>query len=180
METTKNKLSEYEENFFFKLSNYLDTKLYFYGSIQRNDYFPGSSDIDVDVFSDNMTTTISKLQHFFGVKKSEFKKIVYKVRTSNKIIHGYKYKYNDPLNKLNTEFSIYDEKYKDVVLLEHGSRIIIPFYISWMLIILKYLYYNVCIIPKKIYYYLKNKVIDSVDGKNAIFVVIEIPKDKPE
>ena len=180
METTKNKLSDYEENFFLKLSNYLDTKLYFYGSIQRNDYFPGSSDIDVDVFSDNMTTTISKLQHFFGVKKSEFKKIVYKVRTSNKIIHGYKYKYNDPLNKLNTEFSIYDEKYKDLVLLEHSSRIIIPFYISWMLIILKYLYYNIGIIPKKIYYYLKNKVIDSVDGKNAVFVVIEIPKDKPE
>ena len=180
METTKNKLSDYEENFFLKLSNYLDTKLYFYGSIQRNDYFPGSSDIDVDVFSDNMTTTISKLQHFFGVKKSEFKKIVYKVRTSNKIIHGYKYKYNDPLNKLNTEFSIYDEKYKDIVLLEHSSRIIIPFYISWMLIILKYLYYNIGIIPKKIYYYLKNKVIDSVDGKNAVFVVIEIPKDKPE
>jgi predicted nucleotidyltransferase len=178
METTKNEMSEYEKHFFNKLSNYLDTKIYFYGSIQRSDYFPGSSDIDVDIFSDNMSTTISKLQHFFAVKHNEFKKVVYKLRTSNKIVHGYKFKYNDPLNKLNTEFSIYDEKYKDVILMEHGSRLTMPFYTSWILIILKYFFYNLGILPKEYFIYLKNLAIDSIDGKNAIFIVIEIPKDK--
>ena len=52
-----------------------------------------------------------------------------------------------------------------------------PEYLSWLLIILKYIYYNIGIIPKTYYYYLKNKIIDSVDGKDATFVVIEIPKD---
>jgi hypothetical protein len=177
METTKNEMTEYAKHFFYKLSNYLDTKLYFYGSIQRSDYFPGSSDIDVDIFTDNMTTTISRLQHFFGAKKDDFKKVFYRLRHSNQVIHGYKFKYKEETNNLHTELSIYDEKYKESVLLEHSSRFCMPFYLSWMLIILKYLYYNAGIIPKMIYYNLKNKIIDSVDGKDAVFVVIEIPKD---
>jgi hypothetical protein len=177
METTKNEMTEYAKHFFEKLSNYLDTKLYFYGSIQRNDYFPGVSDIDVDIFTDNMNSTISKMQHFIGVKRIEFKKVVYKLRTSNKVIHGYKFKYDDLNNNLKTEFSIYDENNKNEILVEHGSRISIPFYISCMLISLKYLYYNLGIIPQIYYTYLKNRIMNSVDGKNAIFVVIEVPKD---
>ena len=63
METTKNKLSSYESDFFNKLSNYLDTKLYFYGSIQRDDYKPGHSDIDVDIFTDNIHSALIKIQN---------------------------------------------------------------------------------------------------------------------
>ena len=40
METTKNKMPPYAKQFFYNLSNYLDTQIYYYGSIQRNDYFP--------------------------------------------------------------------------------------------------------------------------------------------
>jgi predicted nucleotidyltransferase len=177
METTKNDMPEYAKHFFNKLSNYLDTKLYFYGSVQRNDYFPKSSDIDVDIFTCNMNSTISKLQHFFGAKKEDFKKIFYKLREKEKVVHGYKFKYKEECNNFKTELSIYDEKYKDQILTEHGSRISIPFYLSWMLITLKYFYYDLNIIPKPYFYYLKNVIIDSVDGKNAEFVVVEIPKD---
>jgi len=178
METTKNEMPEYAKHFFNKLSNYLDTKLYFYGSIQRNDYFPKSSDIDVDLFTDNINSTISKLQHFFGVKKEDFKKFFYKLRHTKQVVHGYKFKHKDLNNNFKTEISIYDEKYKDDVLKEHKSRISIPCYIGWMLIILKYLYYNVGIISKNYFHYLKNNIMDSIDGKNAVFVVIEIPKDE--
>jgi predicted nucleotidyltransferase len=69
METTKNKMNPFAEKFFKKLSDYLDTKIYFYGSIQRNDYFPNSSDIDADIFTDNESSIINKLQNFLGVKK---------------------------------------------------------------------------------------------------------------
>ena len=69
METTKNKMSHFAEKFFHKLKNYLDTKLYYYGSIQRNDYFPNSSDIDVDIFTDNEQSTITKLQNFLHPMK---------------------------------------------------------------------------------------------------------------
>ena len=67
METTKNKMPEYNNIFFEKLKNYLDTKLYFFGSVQRPDYFQKGSDIDVAIFTDNIKSTVTKLQSFLNV-----------------------------------------------------------------------------------------------------------------
>ena len=83
METTKNKLSPYETIFFNKLINYLDTKLYFFGSIQRYDYFPGISDIDVDIFTDNVSRTISQIQNYLNIDKKITNKFIYKVDKEN-------------------------------------------------------------------------------------------------
>jgi len=66
METTKNDLPQDIKQFFYKLSDYLDTKLLYYGSVQRSDYVPGKSDIDVDIFTDNPDSLITKLQHFLN------------------------------------------------------------------------------------------------------------------
>ena len=60
MEKINNKLPDDVEKFFKSLSKYIEKPLYFYGSVQRSDYFPGSSDIDVDIFTDNVNSTISK------------------------------------------------------------------------------------------------------------------------
>ena len=79
METTKNKLSPYETIFFNKLSNYLDTKLYYFGSIQRQDYFPGGSDIDVDIFTDNTSRIINQIQNYLHIDKKTTSKFIYKV-----------------------------------------------------------------------------------------------------
>ena len=49
MEQINNSLPNDVNVFFKELSDYIDTPLYFYGSVQRNDYFPGNSDIDVDI-----------------------------------------------------------------------------------------------------------------------------------
>ena len=69
METTKNVLPENVKFFFNNLSDVLDTKLLFFGSVQRDDYFPGKSDIDVAIFTDNVKSTISKLQHYLHLNK---------------------------------------------------------------------------------------------------------------
>jgi polyribonucleotide nucleotidyltransferase len=67
METTRNKLPDVIQVFFNKLSEYLDTKLLFYGSIQRSDYFPGSSDIDVDVLRPDINSIyVDKVSMIFG------------------------------------------------------------------------------------------------------------------
>ena len=63
METTKNKLTPYEQSFFDNLRNYIEKPIYFYGSIQRDDYFPQMSDIDIDIFSDNEHSTVIMLQN---------------------------------------------------------------------------------------------------------------------
>ena len=109
METTKNKLPEKIQQFFKELSNYLDTKLLFYGSVQRNDYFPGSSDIDVDIFTDNEDAIIVKMQHFLHVKKDSFKKVVWRLNHNNQIVNGHKIMYKNKEENFSVEFSIYNE-----------------------------------------------------------------------
>ena len=47
MENTKNKLTLNESIFFDKLKKYIDKPIYFYGSIQRDDYFQVSDPIAV-------------------------------------------------------------------------------------------------------------------------------------
>jgi len=158
METTKHKLTPEQKKFFDGLSNYLDTKLYYYGSIQRPDYIPGKSDIDVDIFTDNENSTITKLQHYLHVKKGDFRKIVWKVRRNNKLTYGHKLKYKKDFIK--AEFAIYNEKYKPYILEEHNSKVILPFYCIWILNFLKFLHYQLHILPGTYYAYLKRKTIN--------------------
>jgi predicted nucleotidyltransferase len=175
METTKNKISPYATHFFKRLSNYLDTQIYFFGSVQRNDYFPQSSDIDADIFTDNIHSTIIKIQSFLNVNKYNFKKFVYKLNKTNVIVYGYKLKYKDYNNNFFTEFSIYNNKDKDHVLLEHNSKIYIPFYVTILLIIIKFLYYNIKILPNSIYLYLKKIIMNyMVEGKDVEFSLVDV------
>jgi hypothetical protein len=174
METTNNKLTSEQIKFFKKLSNYLDTKLYYYGSIQRKDYFPGTSDIDVCIFTDNNTETKYKLISFLGLKKNEYKKIIFKLHKSKKMVYGYKIKYKNEITKINVEFSIYNKKDKENVLTEHNSKKDLPFYILWLLIIVKFFYYNLEILPKSIYYKCKRFIMNyMVEGEDTEFVIID-------
>jgi predicted nucleotidyltransferase len=179
MENTKNNMPLYAKNFFDKLSNYLNTKIYYFGSIQRYDYFPKSSDIDVDIFTDNEEQTINYLMNFLGLKKYEFKKFVYKLHQTNKLVYGHKVKYKEPHNNFSVEISIYNENVKYEVLKEHNLKMDIPIYASFLLIILKYLYYNFALLSKSNYKYLKGLIINYlIEGKDVEFVTTEIPKHK--
>jgi len=178
MENTRNKMPPYAENFFNKLTKYLNTKIYFFGSVQRYDYFPESSDIDADIFTDNEMTTISQLQNFLGVKKYDFKKFVYKLHKTKKLVQGYKIEYKGE-NNFNTELSIYNEKFKDAVLEEHNSKKDLPFLVSIFLIIIKLLYYKLGILPDSIYRTFKRFLINyCVEGKEVEFVTTDLPKQK--
>jgi len=175
METIKNKLSDYEKNFFTKLQNYIEKPLYFYGSIQRDDYFPQLSDIDIDIFSDNVNSTLNLLQNLLNLKKYEFKKSFYKMNKTNKLIPGYKHKYSDKNNKLTVEMSVYDEKYKEDILHEHRSKFNLPLYISIGLIFLKILHYNLGVLS--IYYYSKLKKFltnECYDNNKSEFIIVDM------
>jgi predicted nucleotidyltransferase len=173
METTKNEMTDYSKIFFNKLGNYLDVKIYYYGSIQRNDYFPKSSDIDVALFTDNINSTITKLQTFLNVDKSTIKSFIWRVNYDNSLVKGYKIMYKEPENELTVEFSIYDEKYKDAILKEHNSKRDLPFYATYALVIIKFLFYTLNILPKEWFVYLKNVILTKlVFLKEDDFVVL--------
>jgi hypothetical protein len=156
MENPKNKLTPKEKQFLDGLSEYLDTTLFYYGSIQRDDYIPGKSDIDVNIFTDNEASTISKLQHYLHVQRKEFQKIVWKVYYNDKVVTGYKLKYKNSFIIL--EISIYNIKYKSIVLNEHNSKMKLPFHSHCLLYIIKILFYVLRIIPASVYVYIKHKI----------------------
>jgi predicted nucleotidyltransferase len=165
METTKNQLSSFEKVFFEQLRNYVDKPIYFYGSIQRNDYFPKLSDIDIDIFTDNEMSTLNALQNYLNLNKNKFNKIMYKMDKTNKVIRGYKCKYVDEIHNLSVEISLYNEKDKEEILTTHQNKIILPFYVTTLLIILKFLYYNLQIVPTEFFKKCKEMLLVKSNSK---------------
>ena len=159
METTKYQMPEYNTIFFEKLKNYLDTKIYFFGSVQRVDYFPNGSDIDVAIFTPNIKSTIHQLQIFLNNNSSDYKTFFWRLNVDNSLVKGYKTIHKEHENNFVVEFSIYDEKYKESILKEHNSRQNLPLYASCLLIIIKYLFYTLNIMPAEWYRYLKKIIL---------------------
>lgn len=181
METIKNNIPPQAQIFFRQLTNYLDTKLYFFGSVQRDDYFPQGSDIDTDIFTDNEQSTIIKLQHFLDVPRSDFKNFVWRLNSNNRVVRGHKIMYKDPNGEFAVEFSIYNEKIKDDILYEHNAKTCLPYYATILLIVLKYLFYTLGIIPSEWYIYWKKKILSVMIGKpEDQFVVLDVKEKKKE
>lgn len=159
MEDIKDKLGDYKYNYFKNLQTYLDTNLYFYGSIKRYDYFQNASDVDITVISDNINSTLTKLQNYLDIKRTDIKKIYQKFYIRSKtIVVGYKIKYEDKKHNFSFDILIYDEKYRKTVLENLNDINNLPEYMIVILIIIKMLYYSLGIISKDIYVYLKNSI----------------------
>ena len=170
--STKNSLTIDEQRLINGLREYLDTELYFYGSIQRNDYIAGKSDIDVAIFTDNEKSVILKMQNYLNVDKSKFRKVLWKLKQNNTITYGYKLRYHR--NNMLFEFAIYNEKAKQDVIQFQDTTILIPFYVTWLLQILKLLYYQLHIIPYNWYMDFKKFVFKwgTDKGHSELFILL--------
>jgi hypothetical protein len=75
--------------------------------------------------------------------------------------------------------SIYNEKYKESVLEEHNSKNELPFFVSIFLIILKFFYYKLQILPEEIYKMCKRFLMNyCVEGVDVEFVTTDLPQHK--
>jgi predicted nucleotidyltransferase len=154
MEDIKDRLGEYKYNFFNNLQNYLETELYFYGSIKRFDYIGNSSDIDIIVITDNVKSMLSKIQTYLNISNDKTQKIFQQHSIYDKeVITGYKIKYNE--NNIEFDFLVYDDKYRKVVLQNIYDINNLPLYMITILYILKILYYKLHLISRRIYIDLK-------------------------
>lgn len=168
------------KRFFMKVENYLDTPLYFYGSVTRADYVANQSDIDVAIFTDNEYSTMAKLQHFLKVGRRDFDKIVWKI-TDQHLIYGYKVKYstggkNFPM----CEFAIYNETFKERILNTFQLENELPLYLSWLLQLLKYFYYTCPLLTEKQYAYLKRMIFNTRKSAHSVFFVLKDDKDEDD
>ena len=162
----RHKLTPSQQLFFENLSKYVDKPLFFYGSIYRNDYIPGKSDIDVIIFTDNEASSTELMGSFLNAKKADIKKTIIKI--NNIIIHGYKTRYNDPENNIDTEISIYNEKYKKIILDDYALGRHLPIHISVILFVIKYLFYNLNVLSKSTYKRCKQFLMNSGDEMKFI------------
>jgi hypothetical protein len=172
MTKTKNKLPDKTNHFLTNLSDYLQTPLYFYGSIQRYDYYHGHSDIDIDIFTPNEKSTINTLSNYLQIDKKKFKKIIWQ-NDKRRMIYGYKKYYKNESLNLKIEFAIYNEKYKKDVLESHEYKTNLPLHIVVLLYLLKFVYYKLHMIDSKMYRKYKHYILtDLINYKNHIFVTI--------
>jgi predicted nucleotidyltransferase len=168
MECIKNKLPTKTQEFLNKMKEYLDTKLYYYGSVQRLDFISNKSDIDICIFTDNTQTMIHKLSSFLHIDKKKIKKIILNNKNNSniyEIIYCYKVAYKNPKLELNLEITICNEKYKKTILQHQNKGINMPLYIVSLLLILKVLYYNFNIFPFHYYHKCKTIIIDIGIGR---------------
>jgi hypothetical protein len=85
--------------------------------------------------------------------------------------------YKEPQHNFFVEISIYDEKYKEGILDEHNGKKDLPIYATFALIIIKYLFYTLNIIPSEWYIYLKKNILTKmIFKKEDDFVVFKNKK----
>jgi hypothetical protein len=149
MDLINRRLTYNQKQFFNSFSQYINQTLYFYGSIKRSDFIQGKSDIDIDLFTENQSSTIQLVCNFLHIKRSDVKKFVYKINSN--MVYGYKVKYEDKNIGIKMEISIYNIKYKKIILEDRKYSECLPFYIIFVLYIIKFLFYNLNIISKKSY-----------------------------
>jgi len=159
MEDIKNRLTERNYYFLKRFQEYIGTELLFFGSIKRCDFLFNYSDIDIAIITDNIEETIIKLKHFLNIDNRKMRKIIQKFSKESNIVYGYKTNYYDNDNQLSLEIVIYDKKYKKLVLKSINNINNFPFYISYFLLFIKILYYNLNIIPKETFDFLKKNII---------------------
>jgi predicted nucleotidyltransferase len=182
MEDIKDRLGDYKYNFFTNLQNYIDTELYFYGSIKRFDFFRNASDIDIIVITDNVSSMLSKIKNYLNIDKNKVQKIYQQHTVYDKgIITGYKLKYNNGKNDLSFDLLIYDEKFRKQIIQNINDINNLPFYMVTILYVIKTLYYKLNLISSSFYIYLKcllfycyfNKEVKYYNKEKAIVIMID-------
>jgi hypothetical protein len=165
-------LTKKEKSYFHKMSDYLDTKLYYYGSVTRDDYVPNKSDIDIAIFTDNEHSIISKLQHFLHAKRNAFDKIAWKL--DDQMIYGYKIKCMK-YSGINCEIAIYNTEFKTVLIDEYNKPLKKQTLLIYVLLhVLKILYYKIPLLPTNTFLNCKRYILNDMMGKkNSVFYLLK-------
>jgi len=152
----RDKLDKKEYEFLSIFEDQLELTLYFIGSITRSDFIKGKSDLDIEVFTENMTSTKYKVNHLLNYyyKKKEPKYMVFKINGTP--ISGYKYCFKN--KDIFFDFTIYKKESQELLLHQRIIEINIPVTLSIFLFIIKYLYYYLHVINNDQYSFIKKKL----------------------
>tara|TARA_Y100000816_G_scaffold72843_1_gene48958 strand:+ start:19313 stop:19864 length:552 start_codon:yes stop_codon:yes gene_type:complete len=178
METPKHPLTIQQSSFLTKLRSYLPEKIYFYGSILRDDFLPGISDIDVLYFSkENLQTAVHKLYRLLtqdsNATRIQMLHFLYHSSETKKVISGYKIKYTNVDNGIIIEISMYDDENKELIIQEQLQKARIPYFIVYAMLILKILAYKYRVLPEDTFRWIKDNLFITMSGIKNTFLPIE-------
>jgi hypothetical protein len=175
METTRNQLPSPVQQYIHRLSHQLQLQPYYYGSVQRLDYFPGLSDVDIAYFTDNVSSSLSTLSYALDVKVSDIKgflTLLSSDKTGKKqMIRGHKIGVFEPETNVYIEISLFQEKDKDIVLEYKNKDIHLPLYIVYTFMILKCISYYTIFLPLPVFNQIKNQILNQYHGNHSTLFV---------
>jgi hypothetical protein len=171
IEKIKHNLKKKEYNYFLHLQNEIELPLFFIGSITRSDFFPDNSDVDIEVFSNNITSTKLKVENIFNNGKIEKDKyIVFKINGIP--FSGCKYHVSNERDNIRFDFTIYKKECQNIILYYRDMEINIPFLFTTILVILKYLRYYLNLINSFQYSYIKKQLWYLYNNQKTTSIVL--------
>jgi hypothetical protein len=86
-----------------------------------------------------------------------------------------RHKYKNDEENINVEFSIYNEKFRHIIIKDHTRKFVLPFYITCLLCILKTFYYTLPILSKSFYADGKKWILNTLYSPevNTQFIVLD-------
>ena len=166
------KLTNQQISFLEEIQEYIGCKFYYYGSIERMDYMPGKSDIDIDVITPNVYSTLFKLRQFLSTPEQVVQNIMWTARKPVKYtFYCKKIKFANDFIKL--ELSIYDEKYKSRLLEIRDFKRDIPLSALMIVYILKTFYYKLNMISTSNIAAAKKFIMGSLLDMEDDYIVIK-------
>ena len=109
--------------------------------------------------------------------KSQISILKYQINMENRIKNTWEliFQHNkfvyDLVKNINAEISIFNEKYKNVVMKEHNNARYLPFYLTIPLMIIKCLFYNLNLIHKNTYKRCKQYLMNNNDEMKFIELI---------
>jgi predicted nucleotidyltransferase len=160
IEDIKSNLREYDYYFLKNIQQYINTELYFYGSVARFDYFPGKSDIDIIILTENVDSIVKQLQSHLNVNRNAIEKTINYMDDAKSMSYAHKINYTDLDNNLSLEIFVYDEKYREKLTSNIEKKNNLPFFVITVLYIIKFIRYNLRILSDEQFKYVKNTFIN--------------------
>jgi hypothetical protein len=166
----KEKLSKEQYSYFSELQEKIGLPLFFMGSITRSDYIKGKSDLDIEIFSDNVTSTKEKLNYLFNYYEVQKENTIIIVKIKDVPFSGYKYKVND--SEIEFDLTLYKKVSQKTILYYRTREINVPFTISALLIVTKFLHYRLNIINERNYYLIKKSIWELYNSEKVFFKLL--------
>jgi hypothetical protein len=166
----KDKLSNEQYLYFLELQEKIELPLFFMGSITRSDYIKGKSDLDIEVFTDNIASTKEKLNYLFNYYETQKENIIIIFKIKDVPFSGYKYTVNN--SGIQFDLTLYKKESEKTILYYRTREINVPLTISAFLIIIKFLHYSLNIINKRNYYLIKKNVWEFYNNDKVFFKLL--------